>query len=456
MVKNGNKNYFCKKLDIFKKIRYNLNMDKINEQNLQELGIFEIRNIAREVGVYSPTTLKKQDLIEKIMRVIKGEDEPYIKTTKQGRPPKNITTINDFIEVIVPKKIIQEREKESKPTRFTNVFNDNEINLNVNEFGTNEYCFSGIVKVYDKNEYSLCFIDKIDESSKNLVFINNIQTEFYKLKTGDEISGKYVFIDQNKPFVLKEIYSVNQNVVTTDFQRAEDFTNLIALNPKNKIKTNIYPDDDQIFKSIDLFCPLASGQRILLKSEGANQLNCSILHRLTTGENNFKGLMILIDETPENYYELLSYSNFYVLSNNFTKSPDFNLELEVRINNLLRKVEEGENVVLYINDLTKFEKYYENQYILQKFSNSESMVLAVNHVKEIVMLGKFTQSVGSLTIFAGIEAKNNCSYENLFNNIISYNYAKYDYELKENDCKTLNIEKILTKSELNKLKMLNK
>lgn len=427
-------------------------MNKINEQNLQELGIFEIRNIAREVGVYSPTILKKQELIDKIIRVINGEDKPYIKKTKQGRPPKNITTINDFIDVIVPQKALDQRRENAN--KYFDVFNDNSTSLNVDDASKNEYCFTGFVRVYDNPVYSLCFLGELDESRKDVVFINNIQTEFYKLKSGDEISGKYIYISDEKPLVLKEIYSINQNVVGENFVRKEDFFNLVALNPCKKLKTNIYKDDDEIFADIDLFCPIAKGQRILLKSKNNNQLNSTILHRLSTNENNLKGLAILIDEAPESYYEFLSNSNFKILCNNFFKCANFQLELKVRLDSLLRKVEEGHDVVLYINNISKFGKYFENRLILNKTSVDESSVLAEGYIKDIVLLGKFTQNAGSLTVIAGADSKDNTySIESLFNNIISYSYSKYEYSLLNDECRTLNIEKILSKSELSKLKL---
>lgn len=63
-------------------------MEKINVEKLQELGIFEIRNLAREVGVHLPTTLKKQELIDKIMNILAGKTEPYIKKNKTRQTTK--------------------------------------------------------------------------------------------------------------------------------------------------------------------------------------------------------------------------------------------------------------------------------------------------------------------------------------------------------------------------------
>lgn len=425
-------------------------MEVINEQNLQEMGIFEIRNIAREIGVYSPTTQKKQELIEKIMRIVNGEDKPYVKKTKQGRPPKNITTINDFIDVIVPQKTLEQRNNQG--TNFS-VFNDNPESINFDDFAENEYCFKGLIKVYNDNDYALCFLTKIEESQKDIVFINKLQTDFYKLKTGDEISGKYVFIDENKPFILKEIYSINQNPIGQDMSRKNTFFDMVAKRPSEKLKTNIYKDDDEIYASIDLFSPIAKGQRVLLKSKNSNQFNSNILHRLSTGENNLNVLAVLIDETPETYYDFCANSSFDVVCNNYNKCANFNLELEVKVEAVLRRVEQGNDEVIYVNDIKKLQKYLENNLVLQKFSLNESAVMAENKIKDFILLGKCAENGGSLTLIAGEDYFNKSELENLFNNIICYEYCGYEYVLEKNECKTLNIEKILTKAELNKLKL---
>ena len=61
-----------------------------------QFSIFELRNIGREKGVKLPTTLKKKDLIEQIIKLELGEISPYVNTTKQGRPVKNrFTKQND-------------------------------------------------------------------------------------------------------------------------------------------------------------------------------------------------------------------------------------------------------------------------------------------------------------------------------------------------------------------------
>ena len=68
----------------------NFNLNELNENKLDQLGIFQLRSIAREVGVHLPTTLKKQELINQILKVINGEIGPFVPKNKKGRPPKVI------------------------------------------------------------------------------------------------------------------------------------------------------------------------------------------------------------------------------------------------------------------------------------------------------------------------------------------------------------------------------
>ena len=75
-------------------------MEKENEKNeklqnnLQELGIFQLRNLARQVGVKLPTTFKKAELIQKITEIVQGEKEPFFRKDKKGRPTKYPADIN--------------------------------------------------------------------------------------------------------------------------------------------------------------------------------------------------------------------------------------------------------------------------------------------------------------------------------------------------------------------------
>ena len=71
-------------------------MYKIDEKKLYELSILDLRNVARDIGVVACTTYKKQELIDKILKILNGQLKPEIAKSKQGRPPKKTekTSIN--------------------------------------------------------------------------------------------------------------------------------------------------------------------------------------------------------------------------------------------------------------------------------------------------------------------------------------------------------------------------
>lgn len=52
--------------------------------NLEELPLFRLRKIGREVGVKAPTALKKKVLIQEILDILNGRKDPTI--TNKGRP----------------------------------------------------------------------------------------------------------------------------------------------------------------------------------------------------------------------------------------------------------------------------------------------------------------------------------------------------------------------------------
>lgn len=58
-------------------------------EDLLKLGIYDLREIGREVGVPSPTTLKKQDLVNYIVGIIYGTEQKKQDGNLRGRPARS-------------------------------------------------------------------------------------------------------------------------------------------------------------------------------------------------------------------------------------------------------------------------------------------------------------------------------------------------------------------------------
>ena len=65
-------------------------------EKLQKMSIYELRGVARSLGVKSPTTFRKNDLITQIINIQEGKLTAHY--TKRGRPPyvKNCIDYNSF------------------------------------------------------------------------------------------------------------------------------------------------------------------------------------------------------------------------------------------------------------------------------------------------------------------------------------------------------------------------
>ncbi|HJD05352.1 MAG TPA: hypothetical protein IAB72_00535 [Candidatus Onthoplasma faecipullorum] len=61
----------------------------MTKEQLNELSIYALRNVARKTGVEAPTSKKKEQLVNEILLIMEGKLSPHVAKSRQGRPPKN-------------------------------------------------------------------------------------------------------------------------------------------------------------------------------------------------------------------------------------------------------------------------------------------------------------------------------------------------------------------------------
>jgi len=74
----------------------------------------DLRSIAREIGVKSPTNLKKVELISQIESIKSGKQQPYFSCTGAGRPPIKPLNSVKFLNEETKQFIKQEVELQLK------------------------------------------------------------------------------------------------------------------------------------------------------------------------------------------------------------------------------------------------------------------------------------------------------------------------------------------------------
>ena len=99
---------------------------KYDKEQLEQINIHALRNIAREVGVRAPTRLNKNVVIKEIMQIESGQKQPY-QATRQGRHAKDFV-INDQIKNptisvgVETKESLTSDEREKLKKEFISVF----------------------------------------------------------------------------------------------------------------------------------------------------------------------------------------------------------------------------------------------------------------------------------------------------------------------------------------------
>lgn len=183
-------------------------MENKTYDELEDLGIHELRTLARSVGVKSPTSKKRQILIDEIKKIRSGQAKPQF-NRHFGRPVKNHGNQDTLISKYIA---MGDEELESK---FEISDNDNfgkiRFEQNLKDFD-GEACLKlidvmGYVRRTQKNDYYFLNYKKI--SQKIYIVIDEEDIEKYNVMEGDILVG-YAFLNPKTNFAkLKSIIAIN-------------------------------------------------------------------------------------------------------------------------------------------------------------------------------------------------------------------------------------------------------
>jgi hypothetical protein len=152
--------------------------NNFSNRELQQMDIHKLRNLARQVGVASPTSKKKAQLIDEIVSIITGKASPELKNINRGRPAKN-------------GGLFSARTTEPTISAFSTTFEE-QANKNYVASPTEEYVINrkyseinGVVTTIGDEVYlkKFKFADTLDDAKLGESVISK-----YKLKENDVVS----------------------------------------------------------------------------------------------------------------------------------------------------------------------------------------------------------------------------------------------------------------------------
>jgi len=215
----------------------NIDKNLYNEKSLYLLNIRELRDIGRKFCVPSPTTMKKRDLVDYILKVVYGEINPPIRNSC-GRPSSREFNMSKYIDKINKNKDLTEQLKEVR-LDFDEI-EDSKFVLKVAAPKNQTYIGEIVQRVVFMDEKSCQLRVRQFVESDDDISIDLAQAKVLKLENFDVVetvitSGGIKIISVNGKRLFKSIepFEVcNENI-------AAGSRKVFHLRTKEKIKENI-------------------------------------------------------------------------------------------------------------------------------------------------------------------------------------------------------------------------
>lgn len=387
-----------------------------DKKSLEEMTIHVLRVIGREIGVESPTSKKKEELINAILKKVesgksgssevKSQSKPH-----KGRPPKggSLLIFNDVGASFRPKeesdtedgkkcevKILEgitrdlsdafeeEKEPPKKPFYKKNNLKDNDVKdyRRKRETFQEESREDKEPKKEGKDSEEETIIApefregvleimpdgygflraKNYESGTSDAYVSAQKIKKCGLRKGDYVKAEARQTCENRPAGVVNVLEVNGLSPEAAFRR-KNFDALTPIYPDVRYKLELPgKNNDFAIRSIDLIAPIGKGQRAMIVSPpkaGKTTLLKKIANSISANYPEAHLIVLLIDERPEEVTDMqrsiageVVYSTFDEMPEHHTKAAELVLERAKRL------VELGKDVVILMDSLTRLARAY--------------------------------------------------------------------------------------------------
>jgi transcription termination factor Rho len=200
-------------------------------------------------------------------------------------------------------------------------------------------------------------------SSDDDAYISVRITRQYGLRRGDLVTGKVrpAGRTEKNPGLL-EVYTVNGGDPELAKTRP-NFEDLTALFPDQRLQLEDPSDPaNMTARIIDLVSPIGKGQRGIIVSPpkaGKTTVMKTIAKSIELNNPDVELMVLLIDERPEEVTDMRRSVNGEVISSTFDRPSDEHTQVaEMTIAKARRHVEDGKDVVIMLDGITRLSRAY--------------------------------------------------------------------------------------------------
>ena len=199
----------------------------------------------------------------------------------------------------------------------------------------------------------------------NDVYVSPSQIKKFGLRTGDILTGKVRVKTQNEKFgALLHLDRVN-GVLPGDIQNRKSFEDLTPVFPNERLKLEQAGVRNVAMRVFDLISPIGKGQRGMIVSPpkaGKTTLLKGVAHSIQKNNPEVHILILLIDERPEEVTDIredITGKNVEVIYSTFDELPEHHKRVsEMVIERAKRIVEMGRDVIILLDSITRLARAY--------------------------------------------------------------------------------------------------
>ncbi|MFM1514677.1 transcription termination factor Rho [Helcococcus ovis] len=350
-------------------------------ENLKSMKLNDLRELAKSLNIKSITKYSKDELII------------LIETVKEDSNSKNLNNLSQEN---------QNLKNNSQQANYQENTNKDTIEI------------KGLLEVLPDG-YGFIRTNKF-ESGDNDVFVSPTQIRRFKLKTGDYIKGLIRPSGDEKEKFPPLIYVLGLNGHSPEnAYKRNDFETLKPIYPTHLI--DLEDEKEHISnRMINMIAPIGKGQRGLIVSPpktGKTTIIKNIANAIEKNHPEIKIFILLIDERPEEVTDIERSVNKFtegrdqlykteIIASTFDEQLENHARLsEMTLERAKRLVEEGKDVVILLDSITRMARAYN---ILTPSSGKTLSggldPIALHKPKRFFGAARNIEEGGSLTILA--------------------------------------------------------
>tara|TARA_S200000501_G_scaffold377392_1_gene435622 strand:- start:219 stop:1697 length:1479 start_codon:yes stop_codon:yes gene_type:complete len=385
---------------------------------LKEKKLAELQEIAEKLKISKYKTLKKLDLVYKILdyqasnpQEKEGEKKAFTKPKFNPKSKSVKNNQNDKSEHIDEERNDKKTHNHQKDNRNRKVKGEPNGNRDTrNRYKEPDFEFDAIIEsegVLDIMQDGYGFLRSSDYhylSSPDDIYVSQSQIRLFGLKKGDTVLGNVRPPKEGeKYFPLIQVNKIN-GLDPKIVRDRVSFEHLTPLFPEEKF--NLSEKNNTIStRVIDLFSPIGKGQRGMIVSQpktGKTMLLKDVANAIAANHPEVYQLILLIDERPEEVTDMQRNVKGEVIASTFDKEANEHVRIaNIVLEKAKRLVECGYDVVILLDSITRLARAYNTvQPASGKILSGGVDANALHKPKRFFGAARNIENGGSLSIIA--------------------------------------------------------